>query len=337
MSHQIGSGSFGTVFWPPISHDDPALVGKVMVSDFKEGNFHDTDIEWSFKKTLFDIDPSQEHFVYPVEKREITLTQYNNFANKPLVTTNSSVRVSGCAKMVELLMPYGGYSLRWQVQRNYFALKAALEYSLQAAQNIKLLQFHDLIHLDIHLGNLVANTTNKCRLIDFGLMMSSKSFYTLANHLWGDIYAVSPPEFRLIQAKKKRIHNIASERNLLIQYIETDTDIITYMFNSPEYKQSYASLKQEMDNLSIPNKNKKNDRLQFLKSLNSHEKVDTYGLGVAMLELLAHLQLDVHEMPPYILPALCEIITKMMMPHPNDRMNIDDIIFELTEVIDVLE
>ena len=315
---QIGEGAYGTVFRPPIGSHNDSLVGKVMLNDYIEYNSVDTNIEWAQRNVLSLIDPHQSHFLYPLNKQQIDVLEYNKYAKVPLDCKDST--------MWQLTMNDGGFSLRKQGDMGMLNVWMVLNYTIQVAQSIKRLLHNDLVHLDLHLGNIVSKDSSHCKVIDFGLMLRTHKFYTNANPAWTFSYAVNPPEMRLIQPRDKHNHSMKYEQELMATYIGIDEDNLQHMFVNPAFILSYEHLKTTMRDIRS-----KNVKLQYLKDINAHEKADIYALGVALIEMLSYtndkgISVDV-------VLKIWDIITRMLMPHPNNRICIDTLIYELTELI----
>jgi serine/threonine protein kinase len=317
---QIGHGSYGSVFRPPIGSHNDSLIGKVMFNDYIEYSSVDTDIEWAQRDILYIIDPHQSHFLYPLNKQQIDVVEYNKYTKDP-------IECKDCT-MWQLTMYDGGLSVRQQGEKGMLSVFMVLHYTIQMAQSIKRLLHNDLVHLDLHLGNVVSKDNRHCKVIDFGLMLRAKMFYTDANPAWTFQYAVNPPEMRLIQPKDKHHHSMKYEQELLAKYIGIDEDNLQHIFVNPAFILSYEHLKTTMMEMSEPHKRPKKTKLQYLKSINAHEKTDVYALGVALIEMLSYT--DDKDISVDVVLKVWDIITRMLMPHPNNRICIDALIYELT-------
>lgn len=327
---QIGAGSFGTVFSPAIGVDDPNVIGKVMVADYTDNTHENVDAEWREREQLFKLDPGQVYFVYPLEQRKIDVEEYNKYAKTPV-----EISLKTQKHMVQLTMPNGGLTLRKRGKNGLLTFRQVLEYSLQAARCIELMLANKMVHLDFHADNIVVNDEGKCRAIDFGLMKHSSMFYTTKNYLWSCDYAINPPEFRLVQARNKASHNLGHEQKLMTHYVGVEANNLNHVFDNASFQDSYDSIRQAIAVLDGRPKITKLNRLRFLKSIKSHEKTDIYGLGITMMELLSYLK-DDHSVEKVVTPEIVkttwDIIVKMIMPHPQDRMNIGEFIREMSEV-----
>ena len=174
-----------------------------------------------------------------------------------------------------------------------------------------------------------------CKVIDFGLSKSSKTFYSQLNYLWSAQYAVNPPEFRLIQTKHKKKHNLVAEQDLLAKYLVVDESDLNHVYTNPAFIQSYNELNTSLVNIRNSEQYSKKIALRYLESMNSHQTTDVYGLGVAMMEVL--IKTDFTEVSVNIYMKLWDIITKMIMPHPEHRMRIETVISEMKGLLKQIE
>lgn len=329
---EIGAGSYGAVFRPPIPASGYSvvngnvesvehLVGKVMYVE--DVSSKEADIEWAQRDILSSIDPHQSYFLYPLEKQKIDFVQYNIYAKVPLKHAEHN--------LWQLTMYDGGMSVRKQGEKGMLNVVTVLNYILQVAQSIKRLLDNDLVHLDLHAGNVVSKDSAKCKLIDFGLMLRANKFYTNANPAWTFKYAVNPPEMRLIKARGKGNHNMKYEQELMAKYVGIEEDNLQHIFVNPAFILSYDHLKSTLMDMSDGHHQPKQNKLHYLKSIRAHEKTDIYGLGVAFIEMLSYTNDD--DVSVDVVLKVWDIITRMLMPHPSNRICIDRLIYELNDLI----
>jgi serine/threonine protein kinase len=310
---EIGSGSYGVVFRPPLGSNDSTMVGKVIYPvDYKE-----VKREWFNVKAIKRIDPEQNYFLYPIKKENVDVTEYNKYAKKPFESTHTK-------NLTQFTIKDGGLSLRKYQCRSF---SQVLTYVLQVAQSIQVMLQNNIVHLDIHLGNIMSNGIDSCKIIDFGLSKTSRTFYSHLNVLWSVEYAVNPPEFRLIQSKHKEIHNVIAEKEALAYYVSNDSSCLDYVYMNPEFIESFNDLHTSIMSLSDTGRPTKKVVLEYLKSINSHKTTDVYGLGVAMIDILTKTDYPEVSVDNYV--KVWDIITNMIMPHPNDRMSIENVIIEI--------
>jgi serine/threonine protein kinase len=320
---RIGSGSYGTVFSPPINfnilktksqYKITELVGKVVTTD------DDLDInqEWEQGKILKEIDPKQEYFIYPIKKMKVPIDNYNEYAKKPYECNETT-------HLTQFVMLNGGKSIRFMCKKNMMSFKNIINCVLQVANGIKLLQKYNLVHQDIHLGNIVSkNGTYK--LIDFGMMVSTAEYFTLHNILMKEVYAINPPEYRILQEKKDHTHNIEFEQKCLAQYCGVHPEDLDYVFKSKIFNISYEKLLKSIKY--------KTDGSVYLEDIQSYKKSDIYSLGVCIVEMLSYM--DNEQIPPCVSGQLWSAITKMLMPHPENRSDVDSVIQKFNSINNIL-
>jgi serine/threonine protein kinase len=314
----IGSGSYGTVFAPPINMinnklDD--LVGKVLFTE------NDSDItqEWDVSQYLREIDPDNQYFIYPLSKTQLTVQEYNKYAKKPLMHTNPS------NELTQFVMKNGGQSIRSIARKQSLSFTSIANCVLEIAQCIKVLQTNHFIHQDIHPGNIVRKD-GKHRLIDFGMMITSSQYYTPFNMLLDAEYAISPPEYRLLQYDRQKKNTLQYEQNLLAKYVGINIDDLNDIFKNRYFILSYNYLVKSLKD------NK--DCHSYLKSKKSYYKADVYSLGVSLIELLSYL--DEQSVPREVAPQLSFLIVRMLMPHPENRIDIDTVIDRFTTINEII-
>lgn len=317
----IGSGSYGTVFSPPIMNNVTAdsrnttdLVGKVIITDCKS----DITQEWEASEYLQQIDPQHKYFIYPTKKVQLTVQEYNKHSKNPLKCLSQS------KKLTQFIMIDGGRSMRSIAKQASLSFDSIVDCILDVAKCIKVLQSNDYIHQDIHPGNIVRKN-GKHKLIDFGLMTSSNQYYSPFNILLNEEYAISPPEYRLLQANKQDHKNIKFEQELLAKYVGISYKDLNDIFNNKYFILSYNYLVSSLKN---------KDPYEYLQKVKSYNKADIYSLGVSLIEMLSYL--DDQSVPTVVAPQLSFLIVRMLMPHPENRIDIDTLIFKFTTIKNTL-
>lgn len=319
----IGVGSYGVVFSPPIKQnklsgmldnittlEKDQLVGKV----FTNTKQSDIQQEWQASAYLKEIDPYHEYFVYPFLQIKLSIEEYNEVAKNPYKNINST------KQLTQFIMVNGGHSMREIGKNHHLTFNVIIECVIQVAKCIKMLQKHHLVHQDIHLGNIVKKN-NKFRLIDFGMMLRSNCYYTSANILFGEKYAVNPPEYRLWKTEQKNINSITYEQELLAKYIGIYSEDLNDIFQNKYFTLSYDYLVK-----SLTNRNP----YEYLKEIQSYNKADVYSLGVSLIEMLSYMTDD--RVPSNVAPQLSFLIIRMLMPHPENRIDIDLVISKFTAI-----
>lgn len=314
----IGSGSYGTVFAPPINmvnNKTDDFVGKVLLTD----NHHDIAQEWDAGEYLRDIDPENKYFIYPLAKTKLTIQEYNKYAKKQLNYINPS------KQLTQFIMKNGGQSIRSIARQTNLSFRSIVQCVLEIAQCIKVLQKNKLIHQDIHPGNIVQKD-GKHRLIDFGMMITSSEYYTPFNMLLNEEYAISPPEYRLLQYDRQKNNSIKYEQNLLAKYVGINNEDLNDIFHNRYFIISYNYLVKSLKDHEDP--------CNYLKQKKSYNKADVYSLGVCIIEMLSYL--DEQSVPPEVAPQLSFLIVRMLMPHPENRIDIDTVIDKFTTIDNII-
>lgn len=314
----IGSGAYGTVFAPPINvtnniTDD--FVGKVLLPD----NHQDITQEWEAGECLRKIDPESKHFIYPLAKTQLTIQEYNKYAKKQLKCSNPS------QQLTQFIMKNGGQSIRNIARQTNLSFANIVKCVLDTAHCVRILQKNKLIHQDIHLGNIVKKD-GKHRMIDFGMMITSSQYYTPLNILLDKEYAISPPEYRLLQYDRQKKNNIKYEQKLLAKYVGINSEDLNDIFNNKYFIISF--------NYLVNSLKENEDPCSYLKQNNSYNKADVYSLGVCLIEMLSYI--DEQSVPLEVAPQLSFLIVRMLMPHPENRIDIDTVIDKFTTINNII-
>lgn len=310
----IGVGSFGFVVSSPIDYTSTSnseFVGKIISpSTDKE----DIENEWALSNALKEIDPDNEHFIYPIDK---TLVSKTNIA----VSVNDKLpwyfNMTDNKTFTQFIMKFGGISIRNYIKCNSLSTLQMIKYVLDTACGIKTLLDNNIIHCDLHLQNLVVKD-DLCKIIDFNVSTDSSSFYHPDMLTWCSEYAISPCDTRICNEK----YDILDEKHLLSLYIQVTPDILDFIFDSDVYITSFNRLVSVMKYQSYE------QNVIFMKVCKSHKKVDIYALGVSLLEMYLNIKKE-RDIEYNICIIIEKLIILMLLPHPDERINICDLIHEL--------
>lgn len=276
----LGAGAYALVFRPPLKILDKIplnvanadTVGKVMLCERKcvlE--------EWRVSRLLHQIDPKQRWFIYPIRLTKVFFAEIENATGEHLEGYRDHEVLN------QFIMPYAGETLR--VLSTNMSIQLVLQHYTRIARSIHLLLTKDIIHQDIHDKNLTI-LCNKCHILDFGMAVTASTFYTDKNEMFQDhMYAINPPEYRLINEaflSKFVIPKdaISFEQSLLARYLNVPDTDLDFLFKSHSYYNAYAEQHQYM---VLCTRHKK---YMHLNSMKSHKTVDTYALGVLLLKAL---------------------------------------------------
>lgn len=309
----LGTGTYAVVFRPPLQILDKIplnianadTVGKVMLCER-------TCVleEWRVSRLLHQIDPKQRWFIYPIRLTKVFLqeveaasgTHYGHYGNQ------------GHCILNQFIMPYAGETLR--KLNATMGVQLLLGHCVRVAKSIHLLLTKDIIHQDIHDKNLTV-LSNKCHILDFGMAVTVSTFYTDKNEMFQDhIYAINPPEYRLInEAFLNKFANpkdaISFEQSILARYLNVPDTDLDFIFKSHSYYIPYAVQHQYM---VLCTRHKK---FNHLNNMNCHKTVDSYALGVLLLKIL----LKSKEIDFELKRKMETIIEHIMHPNPQARLS----------------
>jgi hypothetical protein len=323
----VGEGTYGCTFSPPVPCTDGRPLANKLGKVFRDPM--SANKEFASVEVLRKIDPKQKLFIYPNESCDVTR---GVMASEP--------RADECAfankddtrdTLKQLLMDYGGITAS-QFFKEYntratFSRASIVHIMEHAFYAVKQLILAKYVHQDIKTSNMVVlpgtnpNRHYEVKLIDFGTLVPFDKFANFNhNHLLGQSYFLSPPEYRVMGKilKLSPKSDVIAEYKLIETAVESQTIGEADIFN-PAYFDSLQKLNKE-----LMGKNKAN-RLMAFKAMNVADKSDIYSVGV-MLLMLAQYAKPIADEDPKALALFIELIQGCMMPHPHDRWNIDQAI-----------
>lgn len=74
------------------------------------------------------------------------------------------------------------------------------------------------------------------------------------------------------------------------------------------------------------------DRMKLLKKWNTAEKVDVYSCGIVLLKLASSFCIPERKDDPEVVETFNDILRDCLMPHPNDRSSIQEILRAIKSV-----
>jgi serine/threonine protein kinase len=163
----VGSGGSGCVVCPPFNYnalDSQNCVGKVIQREVSKEVVE----EWNNAVALHNIPNANEYFVYPFQWNYVDRQKFENMFNISAHTDNE--------QLLQYIMPNSGRELRKCIKENNIAPSKIVEYMLQIAQGVELLQTHKLVHNDLHLSNVMLHN-DKPLICDLSVMTTFKGFY----------------------------------------------------------------------------------------------------------------------------------------------------------------
>jgi hypothetical protein len=298
----VASGTYGCVFSPPIkctvhktrfanklydprhkvgkvfSHAADAVDEKILIEKIRK---IDPKHEWTVPMHLY---CSVKHFAPKDEKNRC-----------PLLSED----VSRTKVYPQLIYEKGGKDLYkwvkkaiiedWSVVKKRNLFVKMCENLRPVLVGLKKLNDAHLLHADIKPGNMLFDG-KKMYVIDFGLMRTSKNFYTFENrHLLKHNYLYYPPEFKIFAYSQQ-----SSDTSFHFKkYLEN------YGFNhKQEMASKYDSIKKTysimLDSLKEKGKGSKQLNVNNLGRIfnKSVDRVDVYSLGMTLYDLYRKLVVE---------------------------------------------
>jgi len=159
----VGKGAYGCSFTPA----PPCLSGKKYVSDkptLGKIVYDDVRDEYEVSKIVMGLPDAAAYFAAPTRACSPEIPIDDPEASKCVLK-----HMTGTTKPTMLIMPYAGDPLvSWST--NMVALAQNLVPMMRhLLKGIQLYQSADIVHNDIHMGNIVVDKAGIARFIDFGL------------------------------------------------------------------------------------------------------------------------------------------------------------------------
>ena len=145
-----------------------------------------------------------------------------------------------------------------EVLNDHFNIKTIIRFYYFMLNSMKVLHSHNIIHHDMHLGNVLVDTSDDFHLIDFGIAIHVSSFYRTSskrelNHKYMKSILLSyDPQWKFWSLEyhiltflvfKERIPNTKDIVNIVDSYFRNETAHLfeTYFGNIQKYKEKCIS------------------------------------------------------------------------------------------------
>ncbi len=211
----LQEGSYGCAFTPPIpckkskaktKKIKKRIVGKVMLEK-------DAEIELSIAELVKNI-PGYERYFVVQEKDNCTPNNFKelrpDYEDKCKMFKKHSNK-----ELIQLLSPFGGTPLYDMAIQSSFDFMGSLRHMLEG---ILKLQQQGICHFDLHTGNILVDSHETMRIIDFGAAFVGDQVTT--KNLWMHIYDFSP-EYDPQPPELSVMNGLYSNQPLLQSIIDT--------------------------------------------------------------------------------------------------------------------
>ena len=339
----LGQGSYGCAFdetpiCASIEEKNPnaspfllkkASNGVLVTKVFPEHK--DFDMEWKNAQMVATVDPLQKCFVYSISRCDMSKVDLKKMGDAQRCNIPC-----GKEKTVGILkMPYAGIpmdqALKEKGFRNYKKLLACF---LPLFDGLKKLNQKGYMHHDLKYDNILYNPdSQRCKIIDFGLLMEHKDGFKEGIYHLDYGYWIHPPEYKLVATLYKsqtpvspsviRQHMSEFFRSMDSGGQNISQIYLRYLFNYEElqniwnvmYKRYYSYAIQGRSNL-------------YNASTKHVAKVDMYGLGICLMICLKYSSgMDV------VSPRLLALLRGMCHPDAQKRYNYEKAKKEIVKYI----
>jgi serine/threonine protein kinase len=307
-------------------------VGKVMAY---EDAFED-EIQQVAK--LYQIDPKQQYFLYPVSKCSVRYTDV--------------VKVSGAAqcknvtrqhpKMHMLKMVNGGVPLDTYIRSHNVSTVAFLHMMRNIVEGTKKLLSKGFIHHDMKFNNwLIDPNTLSTRIIDFGLMIPASEAFSPQNPFLTSKYWLHPPEYRyyvylenvkwitpseqeirwiMADDLKLNDHRFSSQDKASMRHLLTNPPMFAYCEYESAIMKFFASIAKQKGVVA---------KKKYMEKFKN--KVDVYGIGISMLYLSSYLDYANVSREKYT--NFIELLRNMVNPNPIRRYTLKQCLDEMDKML----
>ena len=305
-------GMYGCIFTPPLkcknkqklpSSDIKLPLSKIILKDAAE-------LEYSISKVIRKIPLWRNYFVVSESICEPAAQQTDKELKdcKPL----SEEKLS---KFRILSMPYGGTPLntyRFDVPNFEF-----MDFVIHFIESGAILNLFGIVHRDIHQGNILVDSDNVPRLIDFNLAIPVESDVTSAKlkHQYNPVTGQEPPDSTLVNAIK-----LGYKADNILNSIITKKPIIKKINNilgGSEYE-----MIDKLTTFYIKSKSvSAGDDVAWFHTY--WRTIDSWAIGVNIVDLISKLLLwpEFSTTLKRVSPTLFPVLKRMCAVSPIERID----------------
>lgn len=320
----IGQGGSACVFKPAIpcqgvtAERSRSSVGKVFT------RADDATNEMASVHALEDLDPDQQYFVFSTH-----MCAFDDYGAEPDVHKCDTESQAHGHMRYQTIMPDGGVTLKrfLQSKRNLptdgWPLYDVLTILESVFTGVHLLIENNLVHQDVKASNIVVGKEEKVRLIDFGLLVDRLDLYR-NNFMFSSNYFVNPPEYMMMRSRDRiDVLSIEDLDHGTWTHVRTKFDDNRESTFNLEHDESFQKLlRQRFNSQDV-------DTFQRISVDGAwHKKADIYSLGLVLVFCARLINKDDVKNPLFQY-----LIRGMIMPHPDDRLGIMEILQVLEKIL----
>jgi serine/threonine protein kinase len=346
----VASGSYGCVYHPPIPcsnlpvnrQPSTKYISKVFKQEAEAND------ELKRIEPLAKLDPKQDYFIYPVIKCMANATDIEKNDGSSTTKQCDFVLPKTGSQYPQLVSLNGGSEIY-----NYLADKYKngspiryipyLQLMAKIAKAILVLNEGGYIHQDIKPNNIMIDSANHVRLIDFGFMVPKSGLFTTSNRFLAKNYWIHPPEYWMLHQiyTKKPITELTYSRLMFKRFnqlnaVFSDKDSAKmyelYQYYWPslcELETHYKDIPQEPTHYTLGKTGE-----------SSAMKIDVYSLGMMMVYLIQFVS-GVYASPigdasapnAFVIPdGYRQLVRRMTDPNPVKRINMKEALLTLEKL-----
>ena len=323
MTQLIGQGTYGCIYYPEITCSGDNSKSKKLISKLQiEGHVSNNEIEIS---NIIKKIPNYKDFFAPI----ISKCPINVSKIKTDITYCNALK--GKKDLVLMKMDYIKHiDLYDYLENNNYFLKRYFNKFKYLLFSIQKLAENDIVHYDMHLGNVVINKNNNLPIIfDFGLSIniSSVKIKKLSNHFFKlapdfSIWCLDIQIINFFATIQEEPLTLIQLKNIINQYVDNckafslfNTSFIEkYKISSLNYFEKYIGVK-------------KNEVVNDLLTYN--HTWDQYSLCLNYLKLLRNKPIDIKNI---LVQSLLKILVMNINPNPTKRYSISKTIEEFKKI-----
>ena len=317
----IGQGVYGCVYYPNYTCKGKVKKDKYVSKLVRNGKNY-VNYEYEIGKIIKKINNYQDNFIIQEKKCNIKTDVFMSIINK-----NTDCKIGSDTSYSILHSKYieSNTYYNFLKKNKVTTLKQELLFIYDIFNKITLMGNVNIIHMDLHLDNILIDKNNKLYIIDFGVSLNKNKFfikkkinykYLINNWFHIDFrYTSYPLEYFFI--------SYIIKHNLLITNKSIKFIITTYYENTDKFifpdKELYIKMAYNFF-IKIPK-----DKDIFITELLSYSNTwDSYKIGIIIVNLYKHLYDE----------SFKDILRLIIHPNPSKRLTSKSFINQYKNYLD---